>query len=308
MTTAIANPLNSLEQDLHISNRLKGLLPPLTDEERQQLKANIEADGRVTDPLLFWYDGQRNVIVEGMTRWEIIRGKNIPYRAELIEIGETYEEAELWILNRQLGRRNLLSLQAVRKVRGELYNRLKRKDEGHGDQKSGHQIEGPIGNAAAQVSALAGVSESTIERDGARIEALAQCTSAVQKGVNGGAFRLSDEQIKTLATLPPEQQNVVARELRFGIPFKAAMEKAGAKASKPKKPGPPIKALEGAEREAWEARQQIKCWADTIGRWLSQSPSIDDYRAKWPGPKGDRAVKAATELYEALTLWQKGIK
>ena len=56
------------------------------------------------------------------------------------------------------------------------------------------------------------------------------------------------------------------------------------------------------------ARQQIKIWADTIGRWLGQSPSIDEYRNKWPGPKGDRVVKAATELYEALKLWGKEIK
>ena len=78
---------------------------------------------------------------------------------------------------------------------------------------------------------------------------------------------------------------------------------------KPKKTGGAgIKALEGEEAEAFDARIQVGVWADTVGRWLQQLPSIDGYRKKYPGKEGDRVVKAATELYEALKHWGKVIK
>ena len=68
------------ETDLLFAERLRKLLPPLTPEERQQLKENIESDGRVRDPILFWHDGNRNVVIDGMHRWDIVRGTPIPYR------------------------------------------------------------------------------------------------------------------------------------------------------------------------------------------------------------------------------------
>jgi hypothetical protein len=81
-----------METDLHISTRLKNLLPSLTAEERKQLKANIERDERVTDPILYWHHDKQNVVVDGMNRFDIARRDGIPYRAEPIEIGETYED------------------------------------------------------------------------------------------------------------------------------------------------------------------------------------------------------------------------
>ena len=68
------------------------------------------------------------------------------------------------------------------------------------------------------------------------------------------------------------------------------------------------KELSPDEAEAFDARTQVKVWAETIGRWLQQKPSIDGYRKAYPGKEGDRVVKAATELYEALKLWEKKIK
>ncbi len=56
------------------------------------------------------------------------------------------------------------------------------------------------------------------------------------------------------------------------------------------------------------AQAQVKIWADAVGRWLGQPTSIDDLRAKFPSKHGDRVVTLATELYEALKLWQKAIR
>ena len=50
-------------------------------------------------------------------------------------------------------------------LRGRRYNRAKRQDGGHGDQKSGGQIVRP--NAAETLAEQHGVDERTIRRDGA---------------------------------------------------------------------------------------------------------------------------------------------
>ena len=198
--------------DLHISKRLKALLPALTSEERQQLKANIEADGRVTDPLLYWNDGKRNVIVDGMNRWAIIKDTAIPYTSIALKFG-SYEEAEIWILDHQLGQRNLLKPAAIRKVRGQLYNRLKGQQGGdHTSQEAKGQNVPLLGTAASQVATKAGVSEKTVKRDGARVAAIEGLTKPAQKVAEGA----TDAEVKTLAKLDETGQNAVARAVRTG--------------------------------------------------------------------------------------------
>jgi len=230
------------ELDLHINKRLKNLLPSLAAEERKQLAANIKADGRVTDPLLYWFDGKQNVVVDGMHRFEIARRESIPYRTEHIEIGKTYEDVELWILNRQLGRRNLISPQAQRKLRGELYNRLKRKNgDGRGPEGQFVPLVKP---PAKTVADMAGVDERTVKRDGARVEALEKCTPSVQKGVNTGTFKVLDAEIKTLAALSSTDQNTIAMDLRKGLAttVNESMKLQGIKSpAKKPKPKPPKK-------------------------------------------------------------------
>ena len=74
----------------------------------RQLKENIQADGCVQDKIWWWHDGNETSRLDGMHRWEIVRGTDIPYDTAELHFAD-YEEAEIWILNHQLGRRNLLN-------------------------------------------------------------------------------------------------------------------------------------------------------------------------------------------------------
>jgi hypothetical protein len=300
---------NSVD-DLHISERLQKLLPPLADEELAQLRENIEKDGRVREAILFWYDGTQNVIVDGMHRWEIVNGTDIPYETEAAHFAD-YKAAEIWILNHQLGRRNLLKPAEIRKVRGELYNRLKRADKGHGLQGTPSrgaecQNEPPPPSqveAAEEVAAKAGVSKSTVKRDGARVEALGRLTKAAQQV----AARATDAEVKALAKLDQAAQDQVARAVRTGQAktVKEALKLTGAKAPAPK----PVVAKTGRESDIWQAQQTLKTWIDALGRWMNGNPAgIDTYREKFPGPLGDKAINAAKALLNALEAWKRGIK
>ena len=255
--------------DLHISERLRKLLPGLTKEEQKQLRANIEEDGRVLAPILWWFDGERNVIVDGMHRWPVVEETGCPYQARKVEV-TSYEEAEIWILNHQLGRRNLLKPAEIRKIRGELYNREKRKDAGHGkQQKAGGQIVPPLPDAAEKIGEKAGVSSRTVKRDAARVDALAGLTKAARTA----AEKATDAELKSLSRLSAEGQNSVARAIRVGQAqtVKGAIKVTGAKPAKPEKPKrkskpkPPKK----YERSHW-----MKQWNQAIGPLCRDRKSV----------------------------------
>jgi hypothetical protein len=68
-----------------------------------------------------------------------------------------------WMINNQLGRRNVTADQASY-LRGKRYNAEKRPDDGHGDQKSGGHSGLP--KKAEELAEEFKVSERTIRRDG----------------------------------------------------------------------------------------------------------------------------------------------
>ena len=279
------------EPELHISKRLQTILPVLTDEERAQLKANILADGAVTDPIIYWYDGKRNVVVDGMHRFDIARGEGLPFPCREIKLGDTYEHAELWIRQRQFGRRNLLSPQAQRTAIGKLYNTLKRADGGHGDQRAGDHFGTPLQSAAAEVSRKTGVPESTVKKLGAREEALSKCAGTIQKGVNSGTIKATDAEIKALSKATPKTQFEIAKAVRNGDTLSDAM--AGLQTektpkSKPTKKTPPKK----FDRAAYYKR-----WDSTIGPLCRLVEEI----ARGVGEQGNPAHKAIRGQLEAAT-------
>ena len=313
------------EPELHISKRLRALLPPLNDDEREQLKANIIADGRLTDPIIYWHDGKQNVIVDGMHRFDVIEETGLPFKAELIEIAGGYEEAELWILNHQLGRRNLLSPQAIRKIRGELYNRMKGSHGGdHKSEKaSGHNVP-LLQGAATHIAAKAGVSERTVRRDGARLDALEACELSIQKGIESGLIKVSDAEIKVLAKLPPGQQNAIALAIRKGQSPTVTAAMADLKITRPRKgedgrtdsdgteaqepaPTPPRKGREkpGVPPKQYPRAHWFKQWEQAIGPLVRLVDKIAEGVGEKRCPYQLAAHDALNIATEAISEWTK---
>ena len=281
--------------ELQISERLKKLLPALTKEEKQQLKENIEADGEVTDPICYWNDGENDVVIDGMHRWDIISGTDIPYTARQLSFDD-YDAAELWILNHQLGRRNLLNPAAIRKLRGKLYNRLK--GSRGGDLSPKCQIDTLVGDAAKKVSEITGVSVSTVKRDGARDEHFEKLTDAAQFVVE--EHQLSDKDVKLFSTLSTSDQDAAARQLRTGSAdtLSGAMKLAGVKPKTRKKA--PKKPPRKLDRSAWfqkfdKSMGPIVKLVDTIAREVGEMHGKDH-----------KAVKAAMhKMGDLMAKWME---
>jgi site-specific DNA-methyltransferase (adenine-specific) len=86
---------------IRVDSIFQNLIPPLTAEEYQGLEASIIAEG-CRDPLITW----NGWIVDGHNRHEICRKHDIEFRTVEKEF-ESAEEAKVWIIDNQKGRRNL---------------------------------------------------------------------------------------------------------------------------------------------------------------------------------------------------------
>jgi ParB family chromosome partitioning protein len=162
---------------LTINPKFKFLLPALSADEYAALRKSIATEG-CRDPLVVW----RGQIVDGHNRFEICQAEGVDFDVREVEFAD--EDAAMdWIDANQIARRNL-SPDDFRLAVGRRYNRTKRQDGGHGDQKSGGQNVRP--NQAAAIAAESGVDERTVRRAGKLAEAVEHVQQAEPEVVAKG--------------------------------------------------------------------------------------------------------------------------
>lgn len=97
-------------KELKIDPELRDLLPPLTDEEYKQLEKNITENGFDKNfPIMEWH----GYIVDGHNRYDICKKHDITDYVVGTLAYETKEEVMEWMLDIQLGRRNLSPIQRI---------------------------------------------------------------------------------------------------------------------------------------------------------------------------------------------------
>lgn len=93
---------------MKIDPEFRDLIPPLSDEERAGLEADIVRDGRATTPLVVWNSPDGFVLLDGHNRYEICCKHKLPHtRTDAPEWVNTRDDAMLWIIDNQANRRNL---------------------------------------------------------------------------------------------------------------------------------------------------------------------------------------------------------
>ena len=96
--------------DLTVDPEFRDLIPPLNEEELKLLEESLVADG-CESPLIVW----NGVIVDGHNRYAICRKHEIPFAIQEKDFSSR-DDAMLWMLRNQLGRRNLNNYQRVELV------------------------------------------------------------------------------------------------------------------------------------------------------------------------------------------------
>ena len=156
----MSNTNNDIVEKIVVLNELKEFVVPLSKEEFGQLKENLVSEG-CRDPLIIWEKAVgEHVLIDGHNRYKICQELNIPFKIKSLKF-DSIDQAKFWMINNQLGRRNLNPDQ-MSYYRGLKYESLKKNRGGYKFVESVGQKELPTYTKLAEEF---NVSESTIKRD-----------------------------------------------------------------------------------------------------------------------------------------------
>lgn len=206
-----------------IDSEFRKLLPVLKDGERELLKSGITEAGRVLMPLIVWKE--EGILVDGHNRYDIATELGLEYDTIEQSFADR-DEVKIFILSNNIGRRNLTPIQ-LSDSRGQLYNITKKK---HGDAERFETAEKDAEDATGEedidkgstetkttaevIAEQFGVSASTIERDGKKAKLIDDLAADVKTAYMNNTLKLTDNQLKVLASKPKSDQSALAREHR----------------------------------------------------------------------------------------------
>lgn len=189
--------------EVSIDSSLKDLILPLSVEEHAQLEKNLIEEG-CRDPLVVWKKSNHScILLDGHHRYEICTKHDISFLVKEL-LFDDIEDAKSWMINNQLGRRNLTKEQTSY-YRGLKYLKLKKKKGGYDNVANRGESE----TTAEILSYEFKVSESTIKRDAKFAEALeiiARSNVELRNAILRGHSNLSKSDILMLlnATNPDQ--------------------------------------------------------------------------------------------------------
>ncbi|MHC4621956.1 MAG: MT-A70 family methyltransferase [Planctomycetota bacterium] len=140
--------------------QLTPVVPPLRPEELAGLEASILEHG-VMDALKVWPTEFGDVLLDGHNRYAIAEKHGLPYEVQPVAV-DGWAEARIWILDNQLGRRNLTDEQHTYLL-GARYE-AESWDIGDNQHTRVRHYDEPSGATHKRLAKENGVSASTVER------------------------------------------------------------------------------------------------------------------------------------------------
>ena len=154
--------------DLTVDKEFEDLLPVLTPEESEKLENSILQYGML-DPIKIWQEADTGewIIIDGHNRYNILKKHNIEWHYwqdyKIMTELETREDVKQWMLEQQLGRRNLTETE-----RYEIVQRFKSifEKKAKENQSSGGKGLTNLSkvNTRKEMAKATGVSEGTYQK------------------------------------------------------------------------------------------------------------------------------------------------
>lgn len=183
--------------EIIIKKDLQNFITPLSEDSREQLEENIKLNGCL-DPLTLWHQENDDlVLVDGHNRYDICTRNDIPFRVRILRF-RNVDEAKDWMINHQLGRRNLNPDQ-LSYFRGLKYERMKKKRGGYDKVLS----SGQSGDKTSEILAREfNVSDRTILRDAEfakGLELIAKSNPGLKNDILLGRVKVKKSDVQLLA-------------------------------------------------------------------------------------------------------------
>lgn len=202
---------------LRIDPEFESRIPPLTDDEFQQLEENILADGVIISPIVVW----EGVVIDGNNRFRIVeKHPHISFTTCERQFENRYE-ALAWICKNQLGRRNL-TFQQKKYLIGKQYDSEK---ASHGGDRKSEEVKSSGQKAhliadkktAERIAEENGINEKTVRRAAQysrAVDLADEVEPGIRKEILSGAIKATDKEITALASADPEERPTLIEELR----------------------------------------------------------------------------------------------
>lgn len=202
---------------LRIDPEFESRIPPLTDDEFQQLEENILADGVIISPIVVW----EGVVIDGHNRFRIVeKHPHISFTTCERQFENRYE-ALAWICKNQLGRRNL-TFQQKKYLIGKQYDSEK---ASHGGDRKSEEVKSSGQKAhliadkktAERIAEENGINEKTVRRAAQysrAVDLADEVEPGIRKEILSGAIKATDKEITALSSADPEERPTLIEELR----------------------------------------------------------------------------------------------
>ncbi|MBR0167076.1 MAG: hypothetical protein IJQ08_00220 [Synergistaceae bacterium] len=215
-------------QELQVDNDFESLIPPLTDDEYTCLEQSILAEG-CRDPIITW----NGIIIDGHHRFKICKKHKIDFQTVQKEFASR-DEVILWMIQNQLGRRNLSEFQRV-----EIVRKYEEAVKAQAEQrmlagKADPKVNLPEGQKSRKQSrdelgTLAGVSGSTYEH---ATKVLDHAPTTIVNAARNN--QISIHAAYEITKLPVPQQTEIAQRIQQGEPAKSVIAEVKSRNRKPK--------------------------------------------------------------------------
>ena len=204
---------------LVVVKEIQEYMIPLCEDEIFHLEKSLMEEG-CRDPLVVWAKNDTEfIIVDGHNRYEICKRRNIPFDLKIVSFA-SLEQVKSWMIENQMGRRNLTPYQ-LRYYRGLKYLSAKKKKGGFENIKSKGKTEN---STARLLSKEFSVSASTIKRDAKFAEALnllGSFDAALKRKILSGQTKVKNTNLLQLINMKNPERIVKAlgrRVLNKGKP------------------------------------------------------------------------------------------
>ena len=205
---------------LTIDPEFANKIPPLREEELEQLEENILADGVVINPLIVW-DG---VIVDGHNRYRILqKHPEIQFTTYEKKFTDRYA-AIAWICKNQLGRRNLtpqqfkylIGLQYEAEKCSSNYNgnRFTSLDKSRCVQNEHTYQPERTAERIARENNLSGSYVRRAEHFAKGVDAAEKVAPGIKQEILTGNIKPTEKAVAAIAKAPPEERPALVQQLR----------------------------------------------------------------------------------------------
>ena len=213
-------------QKIIIDEQFKFLLPPLDEKSYRDLEKGILEHG-VLYPLILWND----ILIDGYNRYNICIEHGLPFETIDMEF-DSRDDVEIWIIENQVGRRNLTPMQ-LSYLRGMHYladMKSRGGDRKSDEAKSKSQNATLIsGSTSKQLSDKYNVSRDTILRDRKLAESLikiGEISPEAKMKILSEEMPINKSKLEALSSAPPEMLKTVATEIEEGTYNRRALSTA----------------------------------------------------------------------------------